>query len=223
MANAKSTVEAHYDADYFKWQSDAGMLGGQLNAEKFSAYIRPQDAILDFGCGGGYLLASLRASKKLGVEINDVARTGAGNLGIPAVPTLSAAPDRSFDVVISNHALEHTEAPLAVVRELRTKLKPGGTIVVVVPSERYDTAYKPDNIDQHLYTWSAINLGNLFRHAGFEVKEVKRYAHRWPPKIALIDKLFGRTICNLACRFYAYSRPKLTQLRIVATNPASCS
>src|ERR1700733_5146933 len=65
------------------------------------------------------------------------------------------------------------------------------------------TAYKPDNIDQHLYTWSAINLGNLIRHAGFEVKEVKRYAHRWPPKIALIDKLFGRTICNLACRCYA--------------------
>ena len=136
---AQATVEAHYDADYFEWQSDLGMLGGQLNADKFSAYIEPEDAILDFGCGGGFLLASLGAAKKLGVEINDVARASAGKLGIETVKTLSAAPDNYFDVVISHHALEHTEAPLAIVRELRNKLKPGGTIVVVVPSERYDS------------------------------------------------------------------------------------
>lgn len=214
-----TSIAEHYDAGYFQWQSAIGLLSGGLNAEKFSPYIKPTDSILDFGCGGGFLLMSLNAAKKTGVEINPYARAIAQKNGLHVVPDLSQVPDGSIDTLISNHALEHTPAPLEVVQAFHSKLKPGGRAVVVVPCERYDTAYIEGNIDQHLYTWSPVNLGNLFRHAGFRVDEVKRIPHRWPPAVDKIDKIFGRTVCNLVCRLYAYARPKLTQVGIVATRP----
>ena len=219
--NTPATTDCHYDANYFKRQSSPGNLLGSLNAEKFSSFIKPTDAILDFGCGGGFLLSSLNAERKLGIDVNVHARSFAESLGIATVATLDEAPNDSFDVVISHHALEHTEAPLDVVRSLKAKVKPGGLAVVVVPSERYDTAYRRENTEQHLYTWSAVNLGNLFSRAGFEVVAVTRIAHRWPPRIDVIDRMFGRPLCNLICKLHGLLRPKLTQIRIVAKRPLS--
>lgn len=210
------SVAGHYDADYFAWQNSLGKVAGSLNAEKFSPFIKPGDDILDFGCGGGTLLAALTAKSKIGVEINPHARAHAAGLGITAVASLDAVPSGSIDILISNHALEHTEQPLEVVRQFREKLRPGGRAVVIVPCERYDTAYVPGNIDQHLYTWSPINLGNLFDAAGLNVVSVERIAHRWPPRVDLFDRLLGRRFCNALCVFYAHLRPKLTQVRIVA-------
>jgi len=212
---------SHYDARYFEWQSALGRFSGSLNAPIFSAYIRNTDTILDFGCGGGFLLDSLTARSKLGVEINPSARATASKLGIDTVATLDDVPDSQYDVVISNHALEHTVAPMDIVGKTLVKLKPGGLAIFVVPCERYDTKYVQDSIDQHLYTWSPQNLGNLFCYAGFDIVTVRRVIHRWPPKVDAIDRLFGRAFCHAMCRLYGFLRPKLTQVQIVARRPPS--
>ncbi len=212
-------VAAHYDANYFRWQNAAGKVGGSLNAQNFSPFIGADDAVLDFGCGGGWVLSSISANRKLGIDINSSARDFARSIGVNTISSLDEAEDGAFDVVISNHALEHTEAPLDAVRKIFTKLRPKGLAVFVVPCERYDTRYHPNNIDRHLYTWSPMNIGNLFRHAGFDIISVERVAHRWPPRVDLIDKLLGRTLCNLLCRLHALVRPKLTQVRVVAQKP----
>jgi hypothetical protein len=73
------------------------------------------------------------------------------------------------DVLISSHALEHTFDPFEKLKLTRRKLKPGGLAVLVVPCERYDTKYVEQNMDQHLYTWAPVNIGNLVRYAGFTV------------------------------------------------------
>lgn len=212
-------VATHYDANYFKWQNGGGKVGGSLTAQIFLPFIGANDAVLDFGCGGGWVLSSISANCKLGVDINSSARDFARSIGVDTISSLDQAEDGAFDVVISHHALEHTEAPLDVVRKISTKLKPKGLAVFVVPCERYDTQYQENNTDQHLYTWSPMNLGNLFRYAGFDIISVERIAHRWPPRIDLIDKLLGRMLCNLLCRLHAIARPKLTQVRVVAQRP----
>jgi SAM-dependent methyltransferase len=217
--NSSASIRDHYDAAYFKFSSALGGLAGSLNAQNFSPFIKPTDAILDFGSGGGSLLLALDAREKLGLDINPHARQATRDLGIETVESLDDAPNDHFDVVISNHALEHAEAPFEIVRSFWTKLKPAGLAVVVVPCERYDTAYHPDNIDQHLYTWSPVNLGNLFHHAEFDVIDVRRIVHSWPPRIEVIDRVLGRKICNRICWAYALARPKLAQVRIVARRP----
>jgi SAM-dependent methyltransferase len=211
-----SQISAHYDRNYFTWQAKYGLLTGELNAQKFQEYVPETAAILDFGSGGGFLLEALRAGSKIGVEINEVAAGEARRRGIATVTDLDEVADGSIDVVVSNHALEHVPNPIDIARKLRAKLRPTGLAVVVVPCERYDMAYHRDDIDRHLYTWSPLNLGNLFDAAGFEIVEVRRYAHRWLPRIDRIDRIFGRRITNALCVLHAHLRPKMTQVRLVA-------
>jgi SAM-dependent methyltransferase len=216
---ALGSVTAHYDERYFAWQSSAVIGTGVLEAQKFTRWIGQTDSVLDFGCGSGGILTNINCAVKLGVEINPHARAAASVAGLETVATLAEVPDSSFDVIISNHALEHTTAPMEVTAAALAKLKPGGTAVFVVPCERYDTRYVPDNVDQHLYTWSPANLGNLFHHSGFEVVDVARLAHRWPPHVDKLLRIFGFTACNVICSIYARIRPKLTQVRVVARRP----
>jgi SAM-dependent methyltransferase len=210
---------SHYDDVYFQWQSALGAFTGEMEAAKFAPHIRQSDAVLDFGCGGGFLLHSLNCSQKVGVEINPAGRQFAQRLGIDVVASIFEVSDASFDVVVSNHALEHVRCPYDVIKAVFDKLRPGGMAVFVVPCERYDTKYKPENIDRHLYTWSPMNLGNLFHLCGYDIKGVKRIPHRWPPYIQYIDRLLGRSVCNGVCVLYGLARPKLTQIQIVAQKP----
>ena len=50
----------HYNESYFKWQSGIGKFGAWANIHKFIYYIKPDQNILDFGCGGGFLLNQIK-------------------------------------------------------------------------------------------------------------------------------------------------------------------
>ena len=64
-----------YDSEYFDgYQKKIGELGGVLNKFKFQKYISKSDSVLDFGCGGGFLLNNLDCDTKVGIELNDIAR-----------------------------------------------------------------------------------------------------------------------------------------------------
>ena len=191
-----------YDPKYFEWQSKRGIIGGEIDVFKFNKHIRPSDKVIDFGCGGGYILKNITALEKVGVEINPSARAMAEQIGIATVSSINDLNNEWADIIISNHALEHVENPLDTLKELYKKLKKGGQIIFVVPCESIRFKYNKENIDKHLYTWSPINLGNLFNSAGFKVDEVKPFYHRWPPKAIFLYNLFGKRIFNLLSKLW---------------------
>jgi len=205
----------HYNDDYFNWHKNIGAFGGVVNLFKFEEFIEKDATVVDFGSGGGYLLNNIQCKEKLGVEINPTARANANKLGINTLPSSEEIKDEWADVIISHHALEHVEHPLSVLRELHKKLKPNGKIVFVVPIERHNK-YVPNDINFHLYTWSEMNLGNLFTLAGFQVKEVKEIKHRWPPHFMKIRKSVGANIFHTICKAYARYRNDISQIRVVA-------
>lgn len=45
--------EMYYGEKYFEWQKAVGEFGGRANLFKFEKYIKENDNVLDFGCGGG--------------------------------------------------------------------------------------------------------------------------------------------------------------------------
>lgn len=123
------------------------------------------------------------------------------------------------DILISNHALEHVFSPFNVLQKLIKKIHPGGLAVFVVPCESYKNSYTENDINQHLYTWSPLNLGNLFKTAGFNVLESKALLHRWPPHYQVIAK-HGREVFEKACRIYGEKTKDLgAQVRVVASRP----
>jgi SAM-dependent methyltransferase len=208
----------HYDGDYFSWQRAMGEFSATASRHFFAPFIRKSDAVIDFGCGGGFLLAALDCRDRIGVEVNPAARAVAKEC-LPVVGDLGEIADEWADVVISNHALEHVSDPFEKLKLMVAKQKPGGLAIFVVPCERYDTPYVEGNIDQHLFTWSPVNLGNLFHHAGLTVLSCERIAHRWPPRAAQVQRLLGWPIFHGLCRIYAHVNARMTQIRVVARKP----
>lgn len=206
----------HYDAEYFNWQSSVGAFGGWANLEKFSGYVQRDSRVLDFGCGGGFLLKNLDCAKKVGVEINDAAVKVALENGVEVYDDVYSVPDNYVNVIISNNALEHTRNPFAILQELRNKLTIGGLAVFVVPCDAVTMRYLPGNIDRHLYSWSPMNIGNLFEEAGFAVVEARPYVSKWPPCHEKVAKIFGRRWFGMICRIYGRIDRSWTQVRIVA-------
>jgi SAM-dependent methyltransferase len=166
---------------YFSWQEEIGDAGAELNLWKFQPYVTRHDTVIDFGCGSGGLLANLTCEGRIGVEPNPAARTLAARRGITVVSSASDLDDATADVAISNHALEHTLEPFRELRHLRRALKPGGTFVLVVPSERGPRSWRPGDVNHHLFTWTPLLLGDLLVEAGFEVERCRMVYRAWPP------------------------------------------
>lgn len=218
VAGQCATPEAHYDAKYFDWQREIGEFAGQANRFKFEPHVRPSDRVLDFGCGGGFLLAAIPCAERKGVEINPVARAEAIRNGIAAVPSSEEVPDDWADVVISNSCLEHCESPLTELKRLMQKLKPGGKLVLVVPHETIGWRYRPGDINQHIYTWSPMALGNLVALAGFEIKSVDTSKLVWPPRVyTFIGRMVGHRALRIIARLYRDVR-----FLISPVNPLDC-
>jgi len=149
-------LHQHYDEKYYAWQKTIGTFGGIANRFKFENEIMPDDFLVDFGAGGGFLLAGLNSAKKVGVEINDAARSSAEARGLTMTKDFSSISSDTVDVVISNHALEHVDHPLMILREVLRVLKPGGKAIFVVPCEHISYSFVPDDNNFHLYSWSPM-------------------------------------------------------------------
>jgi SAM-dependent methyltransferase len=219
-------ANAHYNVEYFKWQSEIGRFGGWANLTKFSKYLRPEMRVLDFGCGGGYLLANINCRDKLGIEVSQTARVEAEHQGIRVVASTAAVRDGWADLIISNHALEHCSHPLRELRQLFPKVIRGGMAVFVVPCESIRYRRRANDPNHHLYTWSPMSAANLFAEAGFHVLESKAYIHTWPPRfIPRLLRLGGRGLFEAGCRTYGaftylgLSPAVTSQVRIVAQRP----
>ena len=210
----------HYDSNYFEWQRKIGGFGGKANAFKFKRSICSKDTVIDFGCGGGFLLANLDCQKRLGVEVNESAHQQIRDNGVlPFISPqalLDECGEECVDVIISNNALEHTLNPLLELKSLLPLLKKGGKMHFVVPCDSINYRWKPNDINFHLYSWSPMNLGNLFVEAGLQVIGTKPYIHKWPPFYRKIQKTFGWTVFNLLCRIWGRIERSWYQVEIVA-------
>lgn len=172
--------EKHYNEDYFITQIDFAEVDSEVEKDFFQTYIKNTDCIAEFGCGGGLLLSKLRCQSKIGIEINPVARKYAQKNGIRTEKTMERIQDESLDVIISFHALEHCMNPYGIVSEIYGKLKSSGKCVCVVPYEPISYEYCKNDISQHLYIWNQRTLGNLFRAAGFFIRETGIKEVAWP-------------------------------------------
>jgi SAM-dependent methyltransferase len=185
---ASTYTEDGTAAEYWRHQRAIGAVGGELNAWKFEPYVRDDDVVLDFGCGGGFLLERLPGRMKLGVEPNPHARAEANRRGIYTYVSASEVESYSVDVVVSNHALEHVLAPLDELRELWRALRPGGRLVLVVPFTDWRKGQqrwpRPSDPDHEFYTWTPQLLHNLVTEAGFRSAHSALVAHAWHPRVS---------------------------------------
>jgi len=211
------TAEKHYDKKYFEWQKNIGIFGAKANKIKFEKLISDNLKVLDFGCGGGYLLNEFKCEiEKHGVEINEVARSQATKNGLKCYKSSKELPSDYFDLIISNNALEHCENPFLELNELYRALKKSGKICLVVPLDSLNYKYKQDDKDFHLYSWSPMNLGNILKANNFEVIASKPFIHKWFPFYNRAQKIIPWWLFHLLCFVYGRLDRKWFQTRAVA-------
>ena len=205
-----------YGKEYFDWQKKIGKIGGKLNKFKFEKEVKESDVLMDFGCGGGYLLENFGNKVKLGFEVNKTAWDELKSKGIDVYDDFDNILDNSIDSIISNHAMEHVPLPLNSFKDLYKKLKPGGRMVIVIPCEQPSESqfyYKAGDINQHLHTWCPMTFGNLATLAGFKVISCNVFQHQWPPDF---KTSWMKPDFHERCRQHAKKNKNL-QVKLVAT------
>jgi SAM-dependent methyltransferase len=129
-----------YDAARDPWTEDNALDGLRRAFPDLGEIVRGR-RVLDFGCGGGWQAAALAregAAFVLGVDTNErtleSARALRARLGLdPARLDFATcvAPDAgTFDVVVSQNAMEHFGDPAGVLRAMRAAMAPGGRLLV---------------------------------------------------------------------------------------------
>jgi SAM-dependent methyltransferase len=219
------SVGRHYRGDlgeeYFGWQGTGNELSAQIERAKFEPHVHSGDTVVDFGCGAAALLATLPAAERIGIEPNPPARRAGEERGVRMVESPRELDDAIADVVISNHALEHTLAPLDELRELHRLLKPGGRLVLWLPLDDWRTQRRPrEDENHHLYTWTPLLLRNLLEEAGFEVRECRVVAHAWPQFHELLFRRLPRPAFDALARAWAVLR-RHRQVMALAERPAA--
>lgn len=211
----------HYQStkgeDYLAYQQMFAP-GAILEARKFAPHIKPTDRVLDFGCGGGWVLRHLDCAERIGVELNEAAHNLCRKNGVQVHRQINDVPAGDFDVVISNHCLEHVPYPIEALRGLRSVLRPGGRLVLIVPMDdwRVQRDFTGQDIDHHLHTWTPRLLANTLEEAGFSIESVKVLAYAWFPGWSRVMNILPRSAFDALCRIMAVLK-KRRQLIALAT------
>ena len=212
----------HYQSakgqDYLAYQRMSAP-GAILEAGKFAPHIRSSDRVLDFGCGGGWVLRHLDCAERVGVELNEGAHGFCRENGVQVYRQIDDVPAGGFDVVISNHCLEHVPYPIEALKGLRSLLRAGGKLVLVVPLDdwRVQRDFSGRDIDHHLHTWTPRLLANTLTEAGFSIENVAVWTHAWPPGWSTLMKVLPRSVFDVFCLLTAAVKRR-RQLIAIASN-----
>lgn len=226
MSNYLKTEQSKfYSKEYGERQLLTQKVSGLADARKFQSILSTEDKkILDFGSGPGNIILNLNGSEKVAVEPNaihhEILQKNNCRVFNNTHEACESLGQNYFDVVVSNHCLEHVLDPINEIRNLYFLLKPGGLLLLFVPFEGLNTKYISDDVNNHLYTWSPRNLGNLFMEASnWEIINVDKYLPKWPPFYEIFFKM-GWTIFDVACSSYGYLVRSPSQVFILASKPS---
>ncbi|HTI35667.1 MAG TPA: class I SAM-dependent methyltransferase [Miltoncostaea sp.] len=189
----------------------------RLSAPSVAAHVRDARRVIDMGYGTGEMAREL-LGRGIAAEVvegspllADQARGRHPGLVVHEAMFEAFAPGPVYDAVLALHVMEHVDRPRGLMAHVRSWLRPGGAVVVVVPNreslhrrlavrmgiqERLDDLSPRDHLVGHLRVYGLDTLQADLEGAGFRVETRFGFTLKtvpnsmmldWPP--ALLDAL----------------------------------
>jgi len=158
-----------------------------------SAWVMQLDApteparLLDVGCGSGAFLERMSGLGWTveGTETDPSAGAVAARSATVHIGELLELelPANSYAAVTLSHVIEHVDDPLAVLKQCRSLLRPGGRLIVVTPNadswlrRAFGRTWRGLEVPRHLRIYTKDALADDARLAGFTHVQVTTSAH----------------------------------------------
>jgi SAM-dependent methyltransferase len=135
---------------------------------------RPRPHILDVGCGtGANLLLLSKYGDAEGVDVSSDALAFCRERGLQKVKrgAIEKLPydEATFDLVTALDVVEHLDDDLAGLKEMRRVLRPGGRVLIFVPTFMFLWGLQ-DEVSNHRRRYRMSELSTVLEKAGFEVE-----------------------------------------------------
>lgn len=187
--NLPENLDKYYNSDkYLSHSKDKSFLSNiylfvqNLNFKYKLKIIRryiSKGNILDYGCGDGSFLNFIKYFNYTvqGIEPNQKAREIAKNkIGDNHIKAnLSEIENNSIDVLTLWHVLEHIPNPEEILKELYSKLKENGILIIAIPNyASYDAKFYKDkwaawDVPRHIFHYSKDGAIQFFKDNNFKV------------------------------------------------------
>jgi FkbM family methyltransferase len=203
--------------NYFEWQKNIALFNLDKNVKKFAEEInelKPSSKVLDFGCGGGYILNTFSNIKKYGVEINEDALNVSKKKFI-VKKNIDKFRDNFFDLIISYNALDHTDNPNLILNKMYKKLKKNGKVVIICGCQKYNLDYVTRNISNVKYSFSISNIKALFRDNDFLVLKTTTINYKLFKGYKKIKKILPQSIFDILCIIYSVIDKRISEIKCV--------
>ncbi|MES4787691.1 MAG: hypothetical protein C4294_19905, partial [Nitrospiraceae bacterium] len=141
-------------------------------------HVKP-GRLLDVGCGDGRWLAHMRAhgwhveGQELDTKAADVARARYGLPVRTGYLSELSLPEDTYDAIVLSHVIEHVHDPLAMLRECKRILKPGGSLVAITPNidsygqRRFGSNWVALDPPRHLLLFTLPSFQQVATQVGF--------------------------------------------------------
>jgi len=156
---------------------------------KLSSMELPGRKLLDVGCGFGFYLDFARAAgfRTFGIE-PDMERAKAAlakghHIKTGFLNAQSFAGER-FDIVILNHVIEHTVAPIELLRNIYSILVPDGVLFMGCPNHSSLRArlegcnYNYYSPPEHLQYFTKGSIQKALNSTGFKIVKFGTFTHK---------------------------------------------
>jgi len=126
-------------------------------------------SVLDAGAGEGQYRDRFTRQRYTGVDLG-IGDNAWNYAKLDAVADLLALPfrDNAFDAAINIVTLEHVKEPARVIEELHRVLKPGASLLIVVPHE-----WEEHQTPHDYFRYTRYGMKYLLERAGFEKLQIE--------------------------------------------------
>lgn len=158
-------------------------------------YDTGANKILDFGAGIGTFSSAFNNQNLILVEPDKALRNSLEKDGYQTYPDLSKIDNDSLDFIYSLNVLEHIKDDIDSLKELNSKLKTGGKILLYVPA--FQSLYSSMDRKLHHYRrYKKKDIIKVMEDISFEIEEAV-YVDSLGYLATLIYKIVGSKEGNL--------------------------